>query len=377
MAKSRPTEALTTWTSAEGPVSNSSPVKPRTAQFGYMVASEETASSLFSLLARVAASDATSLVEGETGTGKEATAESIHMASGRKNGPFIVVDCGAIPSQLLESELFGYERGAFTGAVAARQGAFEAANGGTIFLDEIGELSMDLQPKILRVLERRHIKRIGSNHYVPVDVRVLAATNRSLRAEVAAGRFRSDLYYRLAVVRVNLPPLRERMADLPILVEHILTNLGVSDTPRAGQIRSPEFLAMLAKYRWPGNVRQLRNYLERAVALGDLNTPPGTDSILPPSGNQPSSGPPPNVSVPPPPALPSMEPPVKIDVNQPFKVARDEWLRVFERRYLKELLAKHDNNISAAARGSGLDRIYLYRLLWKHGLKEQERGEDG
>jgi len=248
--------------------------------FGQMVGRSEAMVTLFSLLQRAAASEATVLIEGETGTGKEASAEAIHRESRRKAGPFVVVDCGAIPPQLLESELFGYERGAFTGAVQARPGAFEAASGGTIVLDEIGELTLDLQPKILRALERKQIKRIGSTAYVPADVRVLASTNRSLREEVAAGRFRSDLYYRLAVVKIQLPPLRDRVGDIPLLVAHVLDRLGIADSPEASKLLSPEFVAKLASYRWSGNVRQLRNYLERCVALGDT-TLPLTDTMLP------------------------------------------------------------------------------------------------
>ncbi|HEY6561416.1 MAG TPA: sigma-54 dependent transcriptional regulator [Polyangiaceae bacterium] len=319
-------------------------------RFGQMVGGAAASRSFFSLLRRAAATQATVLLEGETGTGKEASAEAIHAESTRAAGPFIVVDCGAIPPQLLESELFGYERGAFTGAVAPRQGAFEAASGGTIFLDEIGELSLDLQPKILRVLERRHVKRIGSNTYSPVDVRVIAATNRSLRTEVAEKRFRSDLYYRLAVLRVTLPPLRERVADMPLLVDHMLATLNASDVPQAAALRTPEFLTKLARYRWPGNIRQLRNYLERCLALGDIDSQPGADSI-PPAENE-------------------KEPPIALD--QPLKVAREQWLNRFERRYLEGMLLRHSNNVSAAARAAGVDRIHFYRLLWKHGLRTQE-----
>ena len=177
---------------------------------------------VFDVLGKAAPSDATILLEGETGTGKEVSAEAIHLGSPRKDKPFLVVDCGAIPPKLLESELFGHERGAFTGAVSARQGVFEAAEGGTVFLDEIGELSIDLQPKLLRVLERREVRRVGTNNHVPVNVRLIAATNRSLRDQVAAQKFRSDLYYRLAVVEVKLPPLRERLSDLPLLVDHVV-----------------------------------------------------------------------------------------------------------------------------------------------------------
>jgi transcriptional regulator with PAS, ATPase and Fis domain len=308
---------------------------------------------LFGLLKRAAASDATVLIDGETGTGKEVSALAVHEHSARANGPFIVVDCGAIPAQLLESELFGYERGAFTGAVSARTGAFEAADGGTIFLDEIGELSLDLQPKILRALESRKVKRVGSNTYAPIDVRVIAATNRNLREEVAAKRFRSDLYYRLAVLHIKLPPLRERKGDLPLLVDEVLRNLGVIDQPSSQSIRSPEFIEMLGRYRWPGNVRQLRNYLERRVALGEAIPPPGSETSMPP---------PPN------------EDPDRLDValDQPLRIAREEWNNMFEIKYLEGLLELHGNNVSAAARAAGVNRVHFYRLLRKHGLREAE-----
>jgi len=311
---------------------------------------------LIDLLGRAAKSDATVLIEGETGTGKEVSASAIHEHSRRHEGPFVVVDCGAIPGQLLESELFGYERGAFTGAVAARMGAFEAANGGTIFLDEIGELSLDLQPKILRALEGRKVKRVGSNVYAPIDVRVVAATNRNLREEVAERRFRADLYYRLAVLHLKLPPLRERPEDLPVLVDEVLQQLGLRDTQAASSLCGPEFIEMLARYRWPGNVRQLRNYLERRVALGE--------SILPPSDTTP------------PPAVPAAageedrELP-RIALDQPLRVAREEWNNLFEARYLDALLVRHSNNVAAAARAAGVNRVHLYRLLWKHGLRDQ------
>jgi transcriptional regulator with PAS, ATPase and Fis domain len=322
--------------------------------FGRMVGQSESMRALFGLLHKAAASDATVLIEGETGTGKEVSAVAVHDNSSRRGGPFIVVDCGAIPAQLLESELFGYERGAFTGAVAARTGAFEAADGGTIFLDEIGELSLDLQPKILRALEGRKIKRVGSNLYQPVDVRVIAATNRSLRKEVAARRFRSDLYYRLAVLQVSLPPLRERREDLPVLVEDVLAQLGVRDSKLAAPLRTVEFMAMLARYRWPGNVRQLRNYLERRIALGEAVAPPDSDSLAPPADEK---------------DKPS------IDLDQPLRVARDEWNSMFEARYLNGLLERHGDNVAAAARAAGVNRVHFYRLLRKHGLREQTQDE--
>jgi transcriptional regulator with PAS, ATPase and Fis domain len=317
-------------------------------RFGVMVGRSPAMRRAFALLERAAASDSTVLIEGETGTGKEAAAESIHRESPRARGPFITVDCGAIPPDLLESELFGHEKGAFTGAVAAREGAFQAAEGGTIFLDEIGELSGELQPKLLRALERKQVKRVGSNKYVPVDVRVVAATNRNLRGEVNAGRFRSDLYYRLAVLEVTLPPLRERADDLPPLVEHVLVTLGASERPGASALRSKEFMTSLARHAWPGNVRELRNYLERCLAFRDERLPsPGAMA----TGSSPTST------------------TVEVDVSQPLREAREAWLKPFERRYIEKLLEKHDHNITSAARAAGVDRITFYRILWRHGLK--------
>jgi transcriptional regulator with PAS, ATPase and Fis domain len=320
-------------------------------RFGAMVGRSAPMRALFATLDKAAASDATVLLEGETGTGKEASAEAIHRSSGRRDGPFVVIDCGAIPAQLLESELFGSERGAYTGAVATRAGAFEAASGGTIFLDEIGELHLDLQPKILRALERRQVKRVGSTEYRPVDMRVVAATNRSLRAEVEARRFRSDLYYRLAVVRIKLPPLRERIADLPLLVEHMLTSLGVADDPGSAAYRDPEFSQRLLRFPWPGNIRQLRNHVERCVALGDPNLPPALETCPPP---------------------PDSAPELQIDSSEPLRVARERFVSHFERSYLEAVLARNENNVAAAARAAGVDRIHFYRLLWKHGVRDHK-----
>src|SRR5262244_916360 len=236
-------------------------------RFGILVGQSIPMRAIFATLERAAIKDVTVLIEGETGTGKEAAAESIHRESPRRDAPFVVVDCGAIPSDLLESELFGHERGAFTGAVSEREGAFEAAHGGTIFLDEIGELAPELQPKLLRALERRSIKRIGANAYHPIDVRIVAASNRDLQAAVNARQFRADLYYRLAVVKVRIPPLRERPDDLPLLVDEMLAHLGAQERAEAKLMRTFEFRAELARHSWPGNVRELRNYIESCLAL--------------------------------------------------------------------------------------------------------------
>src|SRR5215471_12528364 len=318
-------------------------------RFGRMVGRSPAMQAVFDVLGKASGSDATILLEGETGTGKEISAEAIHRGSPRRDKPFLVVDCGAMPPNLLESELFGHERGAFTGAVSSRQGVFEAANGGTVFLDEIGELSIDLQPKLLRVLERREVRRVGTNNHVPVNVRLIAATNRSLREQVSAHKFRSDLYYRLAVVEVKLPPLRERLPDLPALVEHIVRNLGAVDEAALETVRSAGFLGALAEHSWPGNIRELRNYLERCVALHDFAPPRSTGSAAPIPG-----------------------PESAVNIGQPLREAREAWVSTFERRYLEELLRQHENRVSAAARAAGVDRIYFYRLLWKHGLRQRE-----
>jgi len=319
-------------------------------RFGRMVGRSPAMQTVFDVLNKASTSDATILLEGETGTGKEVSAEAIHRGSLRRDKPFLVVDCGAMPPNLLESELFGHERGAFTGAVSSRQGVFEAANGGTVFLDEIGELSIELQPKLLRVLERREVRRVGTNNHVPVNVRLIAATNRSLREQVGAQKFRSDLFYRLAVVEVKLPPLRERLPDLPALVEHIVRNFGTVDETALETVRSPAFLGALAEHSWPGNIRELRNYLERCVALHDFAPPRST-----------GSGP-----------VPIPGPESAVNIGQPLREAREAWVSTFERRYLEELLRQHENRVSAAARAAGVDRIYFYRLLWKHGLRQRE-----
>ena len=275
--------------------------------------------------------------------------------SPRAKGPFIAVDADATSPDLLEIELFGIEPLASTGAPSRRAGAFEAANGGTLFLDGIGELSLDLQSKVLRVLERRQCKRAFGQGHVDTDVRVIAATHRNLKAEIAAHRFRSDLYYALAVVEVTLPPLRERLADLPVLIDEILLRLGLLGTPQADALRTPEFVGRLATYPWPGNVRHLRNYIERCVALGELSSPPWPETVAPPP-------------------LHGLREPAEraVDTTVPLRQAREECASAFERRYLEAILTRHANNVRAAARAAGVNRTHFYRLLSKHGIRAQE-----
>ena len=303
---------------------------------------------IFGLLERVAPTEATIHIEGETGTGKDVLARTIHEISPRAKGPFEVVDCGAVASTLIESELFGHEKGAFTGATATRQGAFEMAHGGTIFLDEIGELSLELQPKLLRVLEQREIRRVGGNRTIRVDIRVLAATKKDLKKEVQLGKFREDLYFRLCVVPVYVPPLRERKDDIPLLVGEFLKKLGgESDLPQ-------ESMELLAAHDWPGNVRELRNVLERGHYLSRQLGPAAYNLVSIPGSAGPRGESP----------GPSME----FDGAQSYRWNKERWIDEFERRYLKWLLARTSGNISRAAREAGMDRKYLHKLIKKHKI---------
>ncbi len=311
---------------------------------------------IFQHLERIAPSELTVLVHGETGTGKELIAHAIHTRSERRDRPFVVVDCSAIPRDLIESTLFGHERGAFTGAVAQHRGLFERADGGTVFLDEIGELDLALQPRLLRVLENRELKRVGGDKTLRVDVRVVAATNRDLREMVDAGRFREDLYFRLGVVQVRLPPLRERRADIPLLVDTFLDALGDPRRP------DPDALAALVAYDWPGNVRQLKNAVTRARSLADGPTLQLHDLLANPPGSTP----------PPPPPTPDGDEATlrcAVDARRPFKDAKQDVVDAFEAIYLRQLIADHDGNISACARTAELTRYHLRALLKKHDLR--------
>jgi len=310
--------------------------------FGELVGSSVPLRAAFALLEKASASDVTVLLTGESGTGKSQAAEAVHARSARASKPFRIVDCAAVPATLLDSELFGHERGAFTGATERRQGVFEEANGGTVFLDEIGELPSDLQPKLLRVLEAREIRRVGSNNYLSVDIRLVAATNRDLRNEVNAGRFRADLYFRLAVLRVHLPALRERPSDIPLVAEELIRRLSLDDETRLALL-DPGFLARLRVAPWPGNVRELRNHLERCAALQQVLHPSVED------------GPSQHLTV--------------VDASVPYSEARRTLLDNFERSYVKALLERHEGNVSQAAAAAQVDRVHLHRLIRRHRLK--------
>jgi transcriptional regulator with GAF, ATPase, and Fis domain len=323
-------------------------------RFGGVIGGSAPMRRLFALLARVALTDATVLLEGETGTGKEAIALALHSASRRADGAFVVVDCASIPHELIASELFGHAKGSYTGAVSDKRGLIEAATGGTLFLDEIGELPLDLQPQLLRALDKREVRRVGETRPIPVDIRVLAATHRDLRAMVKAGSFREDLYYRLAVVRCEVPPLRSRLDDLPALARHFAELFG-----RSGWDVSAELLDQLGRHSWPGNVRELRNVIERALSLGMVLV----DGASPTEAAAQAATS----------AAPAASATAGAILDLPFKEAKAALVEGFERDYLVNLLARHKGNISRAALEAGIDRNYIHRLVKKYGL-EVERG---
>jgi two-component system, NtrC family, response regulator GlrR len=315
--------------------------------FGEVIGKSPPMRELFRRLESASKRDVTVLIEGETGTGKELIAREIHQQSPRKKGPFVVVDCGAIPPTLIESELFGHVKGAYTGAESDRLGAFEEASGGTILLDEIGELDLAMQPRLLRVLESREIKRIGEAKPRPVDLRVVAATHRDLQRGVNEGTFRADLYYRLAVLRVFVPPLRDRREDIPFLFDRLLESVSARLGVRAPEL-DPKTRQQLVAHPWPGNVRELRNFVERLVALsGEV----GLDLDLSFAKS------------------PSSEIAVDDLLDLPFRDAKAKWSEHFDVRYLARLLDRAKGNVAEASRTSGIDRVHLFRLIKKYGLR--------
>ncbi len=377
-------------------------------QFGDLIGRSVRMRQIFALLERVAKTDATVVLLGETGSGKSAVARAVHNQSARAKKPFVTVDCGAIPENLIESELFGHERGAFTGAVSQRRGALEQAQGGTLFIDELVDLPLHLQPRLLRVLEEREVRRVGGNEPIKLDVRIIAASRKDLWREVEAGRFREDLYFRLAVFTIPLPPLRERSEDIPVLAASFADSLaGGQDL--AAKLRAGGG-ARLAQHPFYGNVRELRNVIERAVHLGADPADELAAAAVPsrsPTGAFPTRPPPSAEAFAPAPSLADREPdpgqvpgevslpepelwkvaqplpagdlveregpdgavPLFADCTVPFKEAKEKLLDAFEREYLRRLIERSDDNASAMARDAGIDRKHLYNLAKKHDVE--------
>jgi len=309
-------------------------------KFDELVGRSNAMRGVFEMIEAVADTNVTVLILGESGTGKELVARAIHRRSPRSQGPFVVVNCGGLPETLVESELFGHERGAFTGAVARHKGRFEQAEAGTLFLDEIGEVSQKTQVDLLRVIDTKRFSRLGGADELTADVRIVAATNRDLAAEVKASRFREDLYYRLNVVNIRVPPLRERREDVPLLAQHFLEHYA-KQMGRVTNSFSPEASALLLSHEWPGNVRELSNAIERAVAVGRDPTIQAPDlPIEPPPQQQPGTG---------------------------------RSLQDIERRHIEAILAETEWNITHAAMTLGIDRVTLYNKIKRYGLQRPDR----
>jgi transcriptional regulator with GAF, ATPase, and Fis domain len=309
---------------------------------------------VYKLVARVAEGRSTVLLEGENGTGKELVARAIHMQSPRRDCPFVPVNCAAIPETLIESELLGHERGAFTGATAQKRGKFEQADGGTLFLDEIGDMSLHTQAKVLRVLQKQQFTRVAGSKLVNVDVRIIAATNRDLTVLVKEGRFREDLFYRLNVVRILLPPLRERREDIPMLAHHFLQKCSGGDKLIQGFV--PDTMALLQRYHWPGNVRELENVIERAVSLshGPLVLPDDLPEAVRTAGAAES------------------------EASRETTRGRSQLptLEEMEKQYLMRVLREVGGNKVKAARILGIDRRTLYRMAERFGVLLGEEGPE-
>jgi len=304
------------------------------------------------LISRVSGTDANILITGESGTGKELVAKAIHMRSQRRSRPFIPIDCAALPENLLESELFGYEKGAFTGASASKPGLFESAEGGTLFLDEIGEVPLAMQSKLLRAIQERQVRRLGSTKLNSIDVRILSATNRDLKKRAAEGLFREDLFYRLNVIRLHVPPLRERKGDISLLTLHFMEKLSLVHGRNLKGV-SPDAMNHLENYAWPGNVRELQNVIERAVVLSEGDKISTADLPL---------------------DIQTLQPVISLDHldHLDYKAAKEAYLTRFEKVYLAMLLKEAKGNISLAAKKAGIDRKTIHRLITRYHLPMNE-----
>ena len=341
-------------------------------RFGKLIGESAAMKLVFAALEKAAPTTAPVLITGESGTGKELAARAIHDASPRASQPFEFVDCGGLPATLIESELFGHEQGSFPGATAEREGAFERAEGGTLFLDEVGELPLELQPKLLRALSSGEVRRVGGKRTRTVDVRIVAASNRDLRRLVNSGQFRADLYYRMAVIQVHMPPLRERLEDLPLLVRALLDVIAEDRGLSAHIEPDAQLIETLSRHGWPGNVRELRNYLEQLVILRtspDLNEAPGSDTQAngPAQGSGSAIWGAPFIA-----ELPAnlLEAFLALE-KLPLRRAKAQLLERFERHYVTRLLETTGGNVAEAARHAGVDRVTLFRTIRRYGLRSQ------
>ncbi|HAP68059.1 MAG TPA: hypothetical protein DCQ99_09900 [Nitrospinae bacterium] len=326
-------------------------------KFDNIIGQSQKVKDVLDMVRRVSKTESNILLLGESGTGKELVARCIHANSERAGMPFVPVDCASLPENLLESELFGHEKGSFTGAHASRQGMFETANGGTLFLDEIGELTPNLQAKLLRVLQERQLRRVGGRNLIDIDIRIISATNKNLEGAIKEKEFRDDLFFRLNVISITLPPLRERVDDIPLLCNFFIKNFAIGNKKEIKGI-STDAIGRLKKYNWPGNVRELQNVIERGVSLSDGGYITAND--LP--DNIKAQG---HI----PPLIPAQADFVKGEQGLSFKDAKKEWLSSFEKDYLIELLNKNSNNITKAAEKAGIPRMTIYRMMKKYNLK--------
>jgi DNA-binding NtrC family response regulator len=318
--------------------------------FGNIIGKNHKMKAIFDLIQKVAPSDARIFITGETGVGKELVAKAIHFNSNRKNKPFVGINCGALAETLLETELFGHEKGAFTGAIRTKRGKFEYAQGGTLFLDEVGEISPGLQVKLLRVTQERKFERVGGNAPVDVDVRIISATNQDIEKKIKSGEFRLELFFRLNVVPIHIPPLRERIEDIPLLVNHFICVFNNKFNKKVRQI-STQAMNRLMQHHWPGNVRELENVLERAFVTTDdeiIDNIVFSHEIKAVSSQAPSFFP--------------------IDTDIPFKVARAMLEKRFEKEYIQDALKRYDGNVSLAAKKTGINARTLWRKLKAHDI---------
>ena len=319
--------------------------------FGNIIGKNHKMQAIYDLVEKVAPTDTRVFITGNTGVGKELVAKAIHFNSNRKNKPFVGINCGALAESLLETELFGHEKGAFTGAVRTKKGKFEYAHGGTLFLDEVGDISPGLQVKLLRVTQEKKIERVGGNQEIDVDVRIISATNQAIKEKISRGEFRVELYYRLNVVPIHIPPLRERIDDIPLLVNHFIHIFNRKFNKNMKQVTT-QVMSRLMQYDWPGNVRELENVLERAFVINEKDI---IDTIIFSHDIKDSAG--------------SEAPPYPVDTEIPFKVARAMVEKRFEKAYLQEALNRYGGNVSLTARMTGINPRTLWRKMKEYAIE--------